>query len=568
MARTTIGIDFGSTQSSISYMRFGAEKGTDPEFIKYKNKYESIPTAILLDNGDQDTVLAWGHEINDYIKNDKSGRYLLKSDFKRELGQDELANKCCRKFIAKLAEMIRKYFGNANSALDFEEYEAIFSVPVSWTDEQKTLLKEYAVKAGLPCKIGHPISSINTLIEPFAAIHAVMDKNSKFKFKDVPEGIMVVDFGGGTLDVCVVQTESLGRDPKIVTSYGDNHLGGRDFDLVIRKMFADKHSDLAEINVTDEYDKMDVESSIRKIKENISLAFKNPKNDKQEFSVYTLGKNYQMTISRNALDNKLSEIKQRIRKCIDGALRDAADNYVMKKQDISRVVLSGGSSQWYIVKEIIKECLDCDNDDMFFSTEKPELDVAKGLAIYAGRNVSGVKRNGESVKCFIDKYLLKSRSTFESGRDLPQSEEAKIIIGQIETKYFEPYYITILRETSKGTERAVVRFFARSNRPGLGILNGIKNVLAGKNTQVLPDEYQVYLCYKENGNSQEYYLEIRDAQCIAKKKASANNDRDAGMLPDGKLVRRKLEFGKMAYQQNFGSGSWLTVDLCVNKRGK
>ena len=70
MARTIIGIDFGSTQSSVTKMIIGANKGIDPEFIKYK-KLESIPTVILLDNGDQDTVLAWGHEINDYIKNDK-----------------------------------------------------------------------------------------------------------------------------------------------------------------------------------------------------------------------------------------------------------------------------------------------------------------------------------------------------------------------------------------------------------------------------------------------------------------------------------------------------------------
>lgn len=561
MARTIIGIDFGSTQSSVSYMTFGAEKGTDPDFIKYKSKFESIPTIILLDDGDQDTVLAWGHEINDYIKNDKSGRYLLKSDFKRELGQNESADKCCRKFITKLAEMIKKHFGSPNRALDYEEYEVIFSVPVTWTDEQKNLLKKYAVEAGLSCKPGQPVSSINTLGEPFAAIHAAMDKNSKFKFKDMPEGILVVDFGGGTLDVCIVQTESLGRAPKIVTSYGDDHLGGRDFDSVIRKIFADKHPDLAEINVTDEYDRIDVESSIRDIKENISLAFKNQKNDKQEFSIYTLGKNYQVAISRNTLDNKLSEIKQRVRKCIDGVLRDALNNHGMKKQDISRVVLSGGSSQWYIVKEIIKECLDCDNDEMFFSTKKPELDVATGLAVYAGRNVSGIKREGEHVKCFIDKYLLKNRPTFEAGRDLPQSEEAKIIIGQIGTKYFEPYYITIRRTINNKTERAVVCFFARSNCPGLRILNGLRNVLSGKNSQVLPDEYHVYLYYKENGNSPEYYLEIRDAEYIAKKKALANNDRNAKMLPDGKVVRRRLEFGKMAYQQNFGSGSWLTVDL-------
>ena len=69
MARTIIGIDFGSTQSSVTKMIIGANKGIDPEFIKCKDNLESIPTVILLDNGDQDTVLAWGHEINDFIKN-------------------------------------------------------------------------------------------------------------------------------------------------------------------------------------------------------------------------------------------------------------------------------------------------------------------------------------------------------------------------------------------------------------------------------------------------------------------------------------------------------------------
>ena len=71
MARTIIGIDFGSTQSSVTKMIIGANKGIDPEFIKDDAECESIPTVILLDNGDQDTVLAWGHEINDYIKNNK-----------------------------------------------------------------------------------------------------------------------------------------------------------------------------------------------------------------------------------------------------------------------------------------------------------------------------------------------------------------------------------------------------------------------------------------------------------------------------------------------------------------
>lgn len=561
MPRTIIGVDFGSTQSSISFMTFGAEKGTEPEFIKYKSKFESIPTVILLDKGDQETVLAWGYEINDYIKYDKSGRYLLKSDFKRELGQNKLANKCCQKFMAKLAGMIRKHFGNEHSALDFEDYELIFSVPVLWDDVQKNLLKEYAVEAGLPCKTGQPASSINTLVEPFAAIHAAMDRNSKFKFKDKPENIMVVDFGGGTLDVCIVQTQSLGRDPKIITSSGDDHLGGRDFDLVIRKMFADKHSDLAETKVTDEYDKIDVESAIREIKENISLAFKNPNLDKQDFVVHALEKNYQMTITRNTLDNKLAGIKKRIGKCLDESLQNAFNDCGMKKEDISRVVLSGGSSQWYIVKEVIKDCLECDNDEIFFSTETPQLDVAKGLSIYAGRNVSGIKREGERVECFIDEYLMKRCSTFEAGRDLPQSEEAKIIIGQIGTRYFEPYYITVMRKTKKGTEQAVVRFFARSNCPGMGRIKGILNIFSGKNTQVRPDEYQVYLCYKENGNIQEYYLEIRDAEYIAKRKAVVNNDLNAPTLPDGKVVRRKLEFGKMAYRQNFGFGNWLEIDL-------
>ena len=193
---------------------------------------------------------------------------------------------------------------------------------------------------------------------------------------------------------------------------------------------------------------------------------------------------------------------------------------------------------------------------MFFWTETPELDVATGLSVYAGRNVSEIKRTGEEVKCFIDKWLMTQQTTFEAGRDLPQSEEKSIHIGTIGTKYFDPWYISIQRKTATGTELAAVQFFARSNRPGWRFVNALINALFKKNTNIIPDEYYVCLKYKENGNAQEYYLEIRDAQ----RKEKEKNPQD-DTLPEGKIVRKKLEFGKMLYQQNCGCSNWVSVDL-------
>ena len=58
-----------------------------------------------------------------------------------------------------------------------------------------------------------------------------------FRFGNKPEHYMVIDFGGGTLDICIIKTDILGRTPKIISTSGDPQLGGKEFDEIIEHLF-------------------------------------------------------------------------------------------------------------------------------------------------------------------------------------------------------------------------------------------------------------------------------------------------------------------------------------------
>ena len=297
--RKVIGIDFGSTQSSITYMTIGSSFSDKPEFIKIDG-YENIPTVMAVDKSDR-SIRAWGGAVTSFIRDNNQDDYFCVGDFKRELGSSKEADFYCREFIKRLASEVKKEF-TGGGELDYEFYDTIVSVPVSWSAEQISLLKKFMVEAGLPCEPKRAPESLHNLLEPFAAMYAVRHQENSFEYGSKAEYYAVVDFGGGTLDICIVRTEATGKDPQCVASAGNPQLGGKDFDDLLLKHIC-KHTALTLEQLT-EPQKAELRYQIKNVKERVSRNFKKVSGDYERIETLNLfGKNYEFTISRDTIRN-------------------------------------------------------------------------------------------------------------------------------------------------------------------------------------------------------------------------------------------------------------------------
>lgn len=238
--RTVIGIDFGSSQSSIAVLRIGSTNTPELLNVGGARKVVTIPTLLAVDANDG-SVIDFGANVRKHYKEEQQGTVIFASNFKRYLGKemnsdtsDNLkdANKYCKLFIYELAKFVKARYNVKE--LDFQDFETCLAYPATWSKEQIELLKQYAKEAGFPAD---PIYGIKAIPEPVAAMHALKLQNEDFCFAPYPEHYLVIDFGGGTLDICVIRTDTLGRTPEIISTSGDSELGGKEFDNIVEHRF-------------------------------------------------------------------------------------------------------------------------------------------------------------------------------------------------------------------------------------------------------------------------------------------------------------------------------------------
>ena len=238
--RTVIGIDFGSSQSSIAVLRIGSTEAPELLNVGGGRNGVTIPTLLAVDANDG-SVIDFGANVRRHYAEEQQGTVIFASNFKRYLGENvasndpdsrKEANKYCKLFIYELAKFVKERYNVKE--LDSNDFETCLAYPATWSTEQVELLKQYAKEAGFPAD---PILGIKAIPEPVAAMHALKVQNADFRFGNCPEYFMVIDFGGGTLDICVIRTDTLGRTPEIISTSGDSELGGKEFDDIIEHKF-------------------------------------------------------------------------------------------------------------------------------------------------------------------------------------------------------------------------------------------------------------------------------------------------------------------------------------------
>lgn len=351
-----IGIDLGTTNSLMSYWENGA-----CHLIPNALGEVMTPSVVSVD---KDGVVYVGKVAKERLITHPE---CTVSVFKRSMGTERTYNLSGKWFRAeelsaivlkKLKEDAEKYFGEPIN-------EAIISVPAYFNDIARKATRKAGQLAGL--KVERIIN------EPSAAALACQH------MKKLDEARMLVfDFGGGTLDVSLV--ECMDNIIEIIAVSGNNHLGGSDFDKVIASYFCHENGMIFEALTKNQ--QQIVLKCAEKAKHDLSYV--------DECMMYvTLGQNqYELPLSRKKMIQISGDIFKKIAAPIKRVL---ADGQVSPSQ-LTQIVMVGGSSKMPIVQQYLKfmvkhvEVVVADPDHM----------IAMGVGVY-----TGIKSRNEDIQDMI-----------------------------------------------------------------------------------------------------------------------------------------------------------------------
>ncbi|MCL2361309.1 MAG: Hsp70 family protein [Defluviitaleaceae bacterium] len=402
-----LGIDFGTTNSVVSIYNFGqGEAQTIP--IDGSNIF---PTAIQFESDPEDEdklsrifgVQAKEAAIIYPLSTVLSIKRYLGSDAQLTVNVDDkeyrfTPEQIAGEILGHLKEKADEY-AQEELGITGEFSGCVITVPANSTDKQKKMTKEAAILAGFDPE------SIYLRLEPAAAaisyaVNEVTDKK-----------ILVYDFGGGTFDACVLQikVEEAGEPAiSIVSTYGDNNLGGNDIDKIIMDMVYEEFKKLTneEIDLFDE----NIDDGVSKRQKKVALVrLQQAANQAKERLSQTKATkitlapiiqepriiNISMEITReqflthkriNSLGDSpavfekfegksVSDLIEETLACVTHCLEAGG----LTETDIDEVFLVGGSSSILYVGEKIAERF---GKEPFKSRISPALSISQGAAHY------------------------------------------------------------------------------------------------------------------------------------------------------------------------------------------
>lgn len=339
-----IGIDLGTTNSLVSVWREGRV-----QLIPNSLGTFLTPSVVSMD---EDGTLWTGAVAKEkmHTQPERSA-----ASFKRQMGTSHEFCLGARVFKApELSALILKQLkSDAEAFLGEPVTEAVISVPAYFNDEQRYATKQAGQLAGL--KVERLVN------EPSAAALSCRNQTG---IED--SQFLVIDFGGGTLDVSVV--ECFEQIVEIQAVSGDNHLGGNDFDRCIAEHFCDQH-------------KLDIDSlSLSEL----NLLLKKAEQCKQELTsrnaammTYIYKDNEMgMFLTLEKLVEVSAPLFKRLEKIVFHALSDAGKTM----EDIDQIVLVGGTCKMPAVQQYVAHFL----GKTPYLAGQPDEIIALGAGIYGG----------------------------------------------------------------------------------------------------------------------------------------------------------------------------------------
>jgi len=275
--------------------------------------------------------------------------------------------------LVKMKETAEAYLGKKVT-------HAVVTVPAYFNDAQRQATKDAGVIAGM--------TVMRIINEPTAAAIAYgLDK------KEGEKNILVFDLGGGTFDVSLLTIDN--GVFEVVSTNGDTHLGGEDFDQRVMEWFIKlykkkKGKDIRKDNRALQKLRREVE----KAKRTLSTQYQ----AKVEIESFFDGEDFSETLSRAKFEELNMELFKSTLKPVKKVLEDAG----MKKAEIHEIVLVGGSTRIPKVQSLVKDFFDKKEPSRGIN---PDEAVAYGAAVQAGV-LSGEEDTGDIVLLDVNPLTL------------------------------------------------------------------------------------------------------------------------------------------------------------------
>ena len=414
-----IGIDLGTTNSCVAVM-----EGGKPTVIANAEGARTTPSIVAFTKNNERLV---GEPAKRQAVTNADNTI---ASIKRDMGTDHGRTINGKKYSPQQisAFILQKLKADAESYLGEKVDKAVITVPAYFNDAQRQATKDAGKIAGLEVE--------RIINEPTAAALAYgLDNESEQK-------IMVYDLGGGTFDVSIID---IGDGViEVLSTNGDTHLGGDDFDQkimdwMVREFKAKEGVDLS----GDKMAMQRLKEAAEKAKKELSSS--QTTNINLPFITATAEgpKHFDMDLSRAKFEELISDLVERTAIPVQNAMRDAG----LSNTDIGKVLLVGGSTRVPCVQEKVKQLTGHEPS----KTLNPDECVALGASIQGGK-LSGDKDAGTDILLLDVTPLTLSIET----------------MGGIATPLIE-------RNTTIPTRKSQVFSTAADNQPAVDI-----NVLQGE----------------------------------------------------------------------------------------
>jgi molecular chaperone DnaK (HSP70) len=263
-----------------------------------------------------------------------------------------------------LAELLKKLKDDASKYLGETVTQTVITVPVYFNDSQRQAIKEAGKIAGL---------EVLRIINKASAASLAYGLGNKSG-----ETALVFHLGGGTFGISIVEAWDLNNSVVEVLAYsGDLHLGGDDFDKKIVDFLAEEFRKVEKIDLRKDKQAMQrLIEAAEKAKIELSSATHTEINLPFITATQDGPKHIETTLTRAQFEKLCSDLINRCRVSVENAMRDARTG----KEDIDRILLTGGSTHIPAVQELVQRLLGKTSKQ----TVNPDEVVAVGASLYVG----------------------------------------------------------------------------------------------------------------------------------------------------------------------------------------
>ena len=489
-----IGIDLGTTNSCVAVM-----EGGQPTVIANAEGFRTTPSIVAFTKSGERLV---GEPAKRQAVTNVDRTV---SSIKRQMGTDTRIPIDGKKYSPQeiSAMILQKLKKDAESYLGENVTRAVITVPAYFNDAQRQATKDAGRIAGLTVEriVNEPTS---------AALAYGLDNEYQQK-------IMVYDLGGGTFDVSIIEIG--GGVVEVISTSGDNRLGGDDFDGAVTAWLVSEFKRMEGIDLSK--DKM----AMQRIREEAEKA-------KKELSASTTvqvnlpfisttkegGRHLDITLTRAKFDELTYHLVERTRGPVEQALRDAG----LQASDLGRVLLVGGSTRIPAVQNKVKLLTKQEPSRSL----NPDECVALGAAVQGGKlagdpglneillmDVTPLSLSIETMGGIATRLIEKNATiptrysqVFTTAANFQTSVEIKVLQGERQmardNKLIGNFKLSGIKRAMRGVPQIEVTFDIDAN----GILKvSAKDLGTGK-------EQYITITASSNLSDRDIEQAIRDAQ--------------------------------------------------------